>query len=401
MGIDENFFVNSKAETVSFRTGKPVTSENTFTIDIQESTYCSVLGTVTPSNDDPFVCVVQSKSQFAEYESDSDIMYDIVATYQKWDSFENILYAGEVVDLDSISNLSPDTEYVVFCFGWDEAPTTSLARAEFRTTAAGGNARGQEFVFRLSDVMHNKATVNITPKLGLHYFYDCMPVSLLEEYKVSEGSEDYAICRFLDERIDYGAEYFTCTRAEYLEETGAAMGKQKWTFTDLEEDTDYVIVAATVNISTGIVSPRLGFSSEVFHTEILIESGAAIRFVTDKYYDGSELAELDPQQFGKCKEMVMVPYSVVPNAEAVHWRTTFAYGEFKSWADRDDVLFELDYQCDNDRVQGYAVVHYGQVVSFLGIAESADGYTGPFTIHEFMAERGGTSPAQEFIDSLK
>jgi hypothetical protein len=46
------------------------------------------------------------------------------------------------------------------------------------------------------------------------------------------------------------------------------------------------------------------------------------------------------------------------------------------------------------------VVHYDQIVSFLGIAEDAEGHTGPFVIHEFKAVKGGASPAQEFIDSL-
>jgi hypothetical protein len=47
------------------------------------------------------------------------------------------------------------------------------------------------------------------------------------------------------------------------------------------------------------------------------------------------------------------------------------------------------------------VVNYDQIVSFLGIAEDDEGYTGPFTIYEFTARRGKASPAQEFIDSLK
>lgn len=400
IGIDKNFFVNSAPGIVRFETEQALQSSNTFTIDIRETTFCSVIGTVTPSNDDPFICLIQAKEQFAAYESDTDIMYDIVSAYQKWDSLDGILYSGETVELEPISSLSPETEYVVFCFGWDEAPTTALTRVEFMTEAAGGNPRGQDFTFTISNVIHNKATVSITPKLGLYYFYDCMPVSVLEEYIAAEGSEDEAICRFVDEMIDYGAEFFGCTREEYLEEMGGVLGKQKWTFTGLEEDTEYVIVAATVNMTTGAIELRKGFRSEVFRTTILIESDAAIEFIIDIYYDGTELAELDPARFGNCKGMVMVPYKVLPNADAAHWRTTFAYGEFLSWAERDDVLFELDYKCDEDKTQGYAVVHYDQVVSFLGIAVNDEGYTGPFTIYEFKAVKGGASPAKEFIESL-
>lgn len=401
VGIDENFFVNTKATLVRFTTKKAIQSSNTFTIDITGTTFCSVQGTVTPSNDDPFICAIQPKAQLAVYESDEDIMYELVATYQQWDALEDVLYAGEVIDLDAISSLSPDSEYVVLCFGWDGAPTTGITKAEFATSEAGGNPREQELEFVLSDIMHNKVTVQITPKLGLHYFYDCMPVKLLDEYIVSEGSENEAICRFIDERIDYGAEFFHCTRAEYLEDMGAAIGKQKWTFTGLEQDAEYLIVAATVNMTSGNIALKRPFKSEVFRTTILVESDASITFSIDKYYDGTELAELDPAQFSKCKGMVMVPYTITPNASAAHWRTTFTYGEFLSWAERDDVLIELDYKSDEDKTQGFAVVHYDQIVAFLGMAEDAQGYTGPFVIYEFKAEKGSASPAQEFIDSLK
>ena len=401
VGIDENFYVNTRAEVFKFTTKKAVESSNTFDINITGTTYCSVLGTVTPSNGDQFICSIQPKEQLAEYESDVAIMYDLVATYQKWNALDKVLYAGGVVDLEPISSLSPSTEYVILCFGWDEAPTTGLTRAEFKTEPEGGRPQNQEMTFVLSDIVHNKVTVNIVPKLGLYYFYDCMSIKLLEEYTAATGSQDAAICKFIDERIDYGADFFSCTRAEYLADMGAAIGKQKWTFTGLEQDSEYVIVAATVNMSTGQIAYRKPFTSEVFRTTVLIESNASIEFVIDRYYDGTELAELDPTQFSKCRGMVMVPYTIVPNSDAVHWRTTFTYDEFASWAERDDILYELDYQCDEDRVQGFAVVHYDQIVSFMGIAVNDEGYTGPFALYEFKAERGKTSPAQEFIESLK
>ena len=37
----------------------------------------------------------------------------------------------------------------------------------------------------------------------------------------------------------------------------------------------------------------------------------------------------------------------------------------------------------------------------MGIAVNDEGYTGPFALYEFTAKKGGSSPAQEFIDSLK
>lgn len=400
IGIDDNFFVNSLPSVVRFKTSEVKVSDNTFAIDITGTTFCSVSGTVTPSNDDPFVCAIQPKAQVDLYESETDLMYEVVATYDKWDALNEILYVGETVDLEAISSLEPSMDYVVLCFGWEGAPTTPLFKAEFTTDKAGGRPQQQELKFSFTDIQHNKFTVHITPKVGLHYFYECISVGELERRVAAAGTRDEAICTFLDEKIDYGAEFFGCTRAEYLADMGAAIGKDTWTFTGLEEDTEYVVVAASVNMNTGRLALRKGFCSEAVRTGVLIESDAEVAFSIDKYYDGSELAALDPVQFGKCEGMVLVPYQVIPNGTAAHWRTTFAYGEFRSWAERDDVLLELDYKCDEDKTQGYAVVHYDQIVSFLGIAVNDEGYTGPFTIYEFKAERGGASPAREFMDQI-
>lgn len=400
IGIDDNFFINSLPSVVRFKTSEVKVSDNTFAIDITGTTFCSVSGTVTPSNDDPFVCAIQPKAQVDLYESETDLMYEVVSTYDKWDALDEILYVGETVDLEAISSLEPSMDYVVLCFGWEGAPTTPLFKAEFTTDKAGGRPQQQELKFSFTDIQHNKFTVHITPKVGLHYFYECISVGELERRVAAAGTRDEAICTFLDEKIDYGAEFFGCTRAEYLADMGAAIGKDTWTFTGLEEDTEYVVVAASVNMNTGRLALRKGFCSEAVRTGVLIESDAEIAFSIDKYYDGSELAALDPVQFGKCEGMVLVPYQVIPNGTAAHWRTTFAYGEFRSWAERDDVLLELDYKCDEDKTQGYAVVHYDQIVSFLGIAVNDEGYTGPFTIYEFKAERGGASPAREFMDQI-
>ena len=53
-----------------------------------------------------------------------------------------------------------------------------------------------------------------------------------------------------------------------------------------------------------------------------------------------------------------------------------------------------------NRVSGVAVLQYDAPFTFLGIAEDYDGNFGLGTLEVVTLSRGGTSPAQEFLDAL-
>ena len=106
---------------------------------------------------------------------------------------------------------------------------------------------------------------------------------------------------------------------------------------------------------------------------------------------------------------VVMPYGVVPNDDAMNWYTGFFDGDYASWDCTDeDIYAELityGYEWDSNlvslnRESGVAVLQYDAPFTFLGIAEDYDGNFGLGTLEVVTLSRGGTSPAQEFLDAL-
>ena len=225
---------------------------------------------------------------------------------------------------------------------------------------------------------------------------------LVDEY----GTTDACVAYLANSEIDYGAEWFDCSRAEYLYDLGASLGKEKNFYNQLEPSTDYIAYAIAVDMETGELASDKGFVSDVFRTLDKVVSDAAVSIEFGKYYDGSALAELDPARFLNCKGYAVLPYTVKPNDSAVAWYTGFYDGDFTEWGCTDDDIYaELitygwewgsEYVSEN-RESGVAVLSYDTPYTFLGIAkDSTDSYgLGFITVVTLTAD--GVSPAEEFI----
>ena len=105
-----------------------------------------------------------------------------------------------------------------------------------------------------------------------------------------------------------------------------------------------------------------------------------------------------------------MPYSVVPNADAVNWYTGFFSGDYSEWGCTDDDIYaELityGYEWDSDlvslnRESGVAVLQYNEPFTFLGIAEDGIGNFGAGTLEVVTLRKSGVSPAEEFIANLE
>lgn len=406
IGIDERFVANSVATVVEFETVAAQTSDLTFEVELTNIEYDHIEGSVTPSNnDDTYICSVQYASSLEWSESEEAFVESIVDDITAWGNIEDSLRKG-VMSLDGISGLQSETDYIIVCFGYDGAPTTAPHITHFTTPAAAGNPEDLVVTFEVSDITHNSVYVTTTPSVGAYYFTFYTEAEnfdlLVDEY----GTTDACVAYLANSEIDYGAEWFECSRAEYLYELGASLGKEKNFYNQLEPATEYVAYAIAVDMETGELASEKGFVSEPFRTLDKVVSDAAVTIEFGNYYDGSALAELDPARFLNCKGYAVLPYTVKPNDSAVAWYTGFYDGDFTEWGCTDDDIYaELitygwewgsDYVSEN-RESGVAVLSYDMPYTFLGIAKDSTDSYGLGFIDVITPTPDGVSPAEEFI----
>ena len=412
IGVDGDFLPNTKAFVIEFETTTAESSALTFEVDFTNFYYDHVDGIVTPSNnDETYICSIQTAESLTWYDSEEEFMQTLLDDLEWWyGGVETALHTG-ITDLSTFGGLYPETEYIVVCFGYDETSTTELFTFPFTTTEASGNPADLtvEFAIDYERLSHNTVYVTATPSVGAHYFMSYISTSDLEYYVEEYGSQDAALIAFANEEIDYGADYFWCSRAEYLTDMGANLGTYTMMFNQLNPATEYIIYAVAVDINSGDVVGEHVSVSEAFTTLDKVVSSAAVEFEFGNYYDGSALADLDPERFLSCKGYVVMPYTVVPNIDAMNWYTGFYDGDYTEWGCTDeDIYAELityGYEWDSDlvslnRESGVAVLQYDAAYTFLGIAEDYDGNFGAGTLEVVTLSKEGVSPAQEFIDSL-
>lgn len=409
MSVDEEFFVCSKVTEQEFVTQSPTESSLTFEVNVEEYFYDHIAGTVTPSNNDPYICTIQTAESLTWYDTEEEYMSSIVDELIWWHGGVDTALRTGVTDLSTYAGLYPETSYVVVCFGYDGAPNTALFTYEFTTSAANGDPNKLEVEFVANDITHNTMSVQYKPSEGVYYFASLVAKEQVDSYAESEGSEAAALLTIANEEIDYGAYWFECSRAEYLADLGASIGQVSIPYNQLTPSTDYVAYAVAVDMETGELASSKVSVSDVFRTLDKVVSDAAVDFVFGNYYDGSALAELDAAQFNNCRGQVVVPYTVNVTDSAVAWYTSFAMGDYTEWGCTDDdiyaelITYGVDWGSDLVSINaesGVAVLPYDEPFSFLGIAEDMDGNFGVGTLEVVSFSKEGVSPAEEFIASL-
>lgn len=411
MGVDEDFFANTEVEYVAFSTPTPDASDLTFEVELGEIFYDHAEGTVTPSNnEDGYICSIQLAESLDWYGSDEEFMETLVMDLEWWyGGVENSLHYGPT-DLAQYAGLTPNTDYVVVCFGWDGAPNTGLFTFPFTTTDANGDPAELVVTMEAMDVTHNSMTIKATPSVGAYYFLSIISSNELDLYVDMAGGIQEALQMYADMEIDYGAYYFECTRAEYLADMGANLGVCSMGFNQLSPATEYIPYAVAVDMTTGeLASTTISVGEPVSTTEKVV-SDATVNFVFGDYYDGSELATLRPDLFLNCQGHAVLPYTVIVNDSAFSWYTSFSAGDYTEWGCTDDDIYDelitygVEWGADYvsiDSEGGVAVLAYGEPYTFLGMAEDIDGNFGVGALEVVTLSKDGVSPAEEFASQFE
>lgn len=409
IAVNKDFIAISAASTAEFETLTVANVDLTFECDITDVQYDRVFGTLTPSNnEDTYICSVQYAEAAEWYGSDEEFIETIVMDIDMWHGgVENALHQGPI-SLENIGGLAANTDYIIVCFGYSGAPTTPLFTFPFTTPEASGNPEDLTIELTIEEVTHNSVRVTTNPSVGAYYFASYIDTASFNEAVEEFGSTDLAVAHFANIDIDYGAEFLGGSRAMYLSEMGAILGKYTSYFNQLQPSTEYIAFAIAVDMETGELASSRGFLSEPFTTTQKVVSSAKVEFTFGNYYDGSELAELDPAQYLNCSGYAVLPYTITPNDDAMTWYTGFYNGDYTDWGCTDeDIYAELityGYEFGSnmvsvDRYEGIAVLSYDEPFTFLGIAQDWEESYGAGTIEVVTLTRDGVSPAEEFLAS--
>ncbi len=405
IGIDKDFRVNSEPEVLELTTTDVTPSDNKLTVTIETISFSGFTATVEATNEDGYLWSVQPADMCDKLPSDEAIMWEVADIYKYNEVMDQFLTHGTTW-LGDIDYLKPDTDYYLLVFGWDDAPTTPLVKVPVHTMSADDDPAALTVDIEIGELTHKSATVTTTGSSAVYYYSDIIEASVYDETLQAEGSVDAAVKKLMDASIEWGAEWFVCTKAEYLMETGI-IGRQTYTYPDLLPQTDYRIYAMSVDMETGEAAAVKGFVSEVFTTPEHIISDASLAFVQGHHYDGDALAALDPDKYGDLAGMALLSYSVEPNATAAHWYTNF-YAE--DWSNESDdwiemMLITFGYDSGNpdnvqyDKRSGVYVLPFDQTYSFVGMARDGAGILGHGVAVPITLSKADASPAEEFIAS--
>lgn len=131
--------VNSAAASGYFTTGKVLPSDNVIDINVTEVRERSAAFTFMPSNDDPYVFIVDRAENWESLTEDEAVERLISAVGSAPDRFSG-------VHDDVAGNLLPETEYVIVAAGWVQGIVTTVPFMEYFTTEA---ASVSDVTFRL------------------------------------------------------------------------------------------------------------------------------------------------------------------------------------------------------------------------------------------------------------
>ncbi len=233
-GIDEDLNITTEVAMQAFKTDPLPLSDNTFDIKLLEKGPAKAVFHVTPSNNDPYTMIVMEKEDLKGY-TDDDLHSLFSNEYKGW--IREHLYKGEM-DMTYTDGLFPDTEYILFVFGWDTEPNTELNRFEFTTDKP---SEGSDMTFEFEAEVQGPTDIytKVVPSdPEALYFTDVIKKSDVDKYGADHLDDYYKdICENNGgfPFIDYMQLFVVVGTCEYL-------------YDYLDPNTEYVLMAVPLTL---------------------------------------------------------------------------------------------------------------------------------------------------------
>ena len=306
---DEDCRFTGKASYKWHTTGDVPPSDNVITVTVGDDVdQSSFFVDVKTTNNDPYVMIAEP-SKFMAGMNEEQIYAHLMEDYGTW-GILNFVYEGSLSG--RMSGLDPDTEYTMVVFGYKAGKQTTPMQIFTIRTAPAGPAEDCVFDFVLNEAGSNSLDITVTPSDAAHfyYWYVYSPETTAEE--VRQDIKDLISKSYYGEIGEFA----------YYE---LSQGKSKGNISFLAPETGYKVAAVVMDYNTGEFLADVQFS-EVFMTGEENYSPTTITASFDKFYDGDDLYDLNPDAGRQYQGYAMVPVTISIDGDyKSYYYTIFEY----------------------------------------------------------------------------
>lgn len=311
---------NSKCEIigdiayVEHKTGDVNPSDNQITVTVSNITQSSFHVETKTTNSDPYFLLAEPASEMADVDLEDDdavfhYFYDWLGTFHIWSYISNGNMGG------NFKELNPDTEYNLVTFGYKSGALTTDVQIQKVKTLALGSPQECTFDFDISNIKTTSAEVKITPSDKGHYYYwDIFPAELTANNIKTEIRKIFNQ-EYYGDMWEFSGELTLADDSGYLNY--------------LTPNTNYRIAAVIIDYN----SSTLEFLSDVHFSKTFTTPEAKLSetVVTcgfHEYYDGDEIAALEPNKFGGMAGSPWMPLKIEIDGDyAEYYYTIYDYIE--------------------------------------------------------------------------
>ena len=267
--------------------------------------------------------------------------------------------------------LDANTEFILWAFGMDDEALMNTTPEFYNFTTGSVTASETTFTLSVTELHPRKATVKVETTNDDTY------VATLVAGDRFEGNTDAEIMEYILE--NFSVQYINGTMSD--------------TATGLVPSTEYELLVFGAQAG----APTTELSRLKFTTAEVVYADLDFSLLIDKYYNGSELAALNPNYEG-FEGTAIVPITANVDAAAVAFyfnamnALDFPYYEYET------IIEGLVADGAVEETTSYYAFEFDTAYTFFGVAEDADGnFTKVWSSKDTTFKVDGCSPAEEFF----
>lgn len=370
-------------------TGDVNPSTNQITVEVSDITQSSFHVETKTTNDDPYFLIAEPVSEMAGINLEDDdavfhYFYDWLGTFFIWDYISNGNMGGNFLEL------KPDTEYNIVTFGYMSGALTTPVQIQTVKTLASGDPKDCKFGFEIHNLKTTSAEVAITPTDKGHYYYwDIFPADYTANMAKNQIRKTFNE-KYYGDMWEFGYELTIGNDYGYLNYLSA--------------NTAYKIGAVVIDRNADDLE-FLGYVqfSDVFTTPEAKISATTVTCGFHEYYDGDEIAQLEPDKFGGMAGYPWMPLTISIDGDyAEYYYTIYDYIDGLDDPDKypDSMLYDQLIQVGwSGSMSQYFRGKWDTPLMIAAMAIDLDGNYTTVYRKKITLTKAGAAPAINFVNS--